>query len=118
MAEAGVQPTVFSYSSAILAHAKLGQAKEAERLFRRMRASGVSADTVALNAVIEAHGRAGNAHQAVAWLDRARAGEFGIELDCISYTIVISALGKQNMGQHALRLWKEIQARNISADIG
>jgi len=107
MEAAGVPPDLISYSTTISAYAKLGQPDKACEVLRRMQLKGIRPDAVLLNTLLEAHARALQPLQAAAVLAQARRGELGPAPDCVSYTIVMSALARAGDSDAAER-WFEV----------
>lgn len=86
---------------------QLGQPDEACEVLRRMQLKGIRPDAVLLNTLLEAHARALQPLQAAAVLAQARRGELGPAPDCVSYTIVMSALARAGDSDAAER-WFEV----------
>jgi len=89
MEAANIPADDIAYNSVINAHARSGQAREAETWLDKMTEARVKPTLASFNSVINAHGRSAQSSEAIRWLDRMEAAT--VKPDVISFTSAIVA---------------------------
>jgi len=117
----GIQPDVYSYSSAISACGSAGRYEEAIDLIKMMRENGVQPNAIAYTGAISACARCGEWAPAMQLFIDMKAD--GIQCDVVAYNAIISALSNGNKAKMAYEFWNEMcgkgddNVRNIQPDI-
>lgn len=105
------RPNVFAWSVIIIAHAKLGEGKQAVRLFYEMQQSSVQPDACVFVAVLKACSIMGDL--TVGMLVHACIVQIGMEFDVSIGNTTIGMYIKCGSLEHACRLFDKLPKRNV-----